>query len=105
MPIWLPSAMIRRTSSGWSTTSVPTTKKVACTWLWRSTSRIRGVQTGSGPSSKVSAMVRAFTRAVCAEVAAFAITGPPWATRLGTAALRPRAPVTSSDAIPNMWWV
>ncbi len=66
---------------------------------------MRGVQTGSGPSSKVSAMVRAWTRAVCAEVAAPAITGPPWTTWLGTASFRPRAPVTASEVIPNMWWV
>ena len=38
-------------------TCEPTWKNVARAWWRARTSRMRGVQTGSGPSSKVSAMV------------------------------------------------
>src|SRR4029453_13419246 len=44
---------------GWWLTREPTWKKVAWARCRARTSRMRGVQTGSGPSSKVRAMVRA----------------------------------------------
>jgi hypothetical protein len=60
--LWTPSscpAVWRsRTVPGCLTTWEPTTKKVAATPCRLSTSATRGVHFGSGPSSKVSAMVR-----------------------------------------------
>src|SRR5919197_212581 len=52
--VW-PSATIARTRSGWWRTSLPTRQNVALTCAWRSRLSTRGVQTGLGPSSKVSA--------------------------------------------------
>src|SRR3569833_2191005 len=46
---------MRLTISGWSRTRNPTRQNVAWTWYCFSRSRIRGVLTGSGPSSNVSA--------------------------------------------------
>ena len=57
--VWFPSSnpsrCSRRTRSGWRTTSLPTTKNVAGAWRRWSAATMRGVQRGSGPSSKVSA--------------------------------------------------
>src|SRR3954447_20806814 len=46
---------MRRIRLGWVCTRVPTTQNVARAWLRFNRSRIFGVFTGSGPSSKVSA--------------------------------------------------
>ena len=58
--VWLPSSKpsrcSRRTTSGWRTTSLPTTKNVAGTWRRVSAAAMRGVQRGLGPSSNVSAI-------------------------------------------------
>ncbi|SHN37677.1 hypothetical protein SAMN05216499_1559 [Actinacidiphila paucisporea] len=105
MPISLPSARISRTSAGWAATWVPTTKNVAWTWWRRSTARIFGVQTGSGPSSKVSAMVCGRGRAVRAGTAALSITGPPWKTPAGAWLVGPGREGAASSLIPNMCWV
>jgi hypothetical protein len=58
-PSWWPSRTIRFAIPGLRATCVPTTKNVAGTWYFASTSRICGVHRGSGPSSKVSATVLA----------------------------------------------
>jgi hypothetical protein len=97
-----PSATIRRASSGWSATAVPTTKKVAFTFCALSRSSTLGVQTGSGPSSKVSAMVRALgdTDRGCPGTAS--ITGPPVAIDRGTARVGPVGLTAPSASAPNM---
>jgi len=86
------------TMLGWRTTWLPTTKKVACTWLRRSTSRILGVQTGSGPSSKVSAIVPRLTSAVRGCASAL-MTGPPSLTAEGTCPEGPCRCPTPSGAV------
>ena len=62
MKVWLPSSFpsrtTRRTRSGWRAASLPTTKNVAETCSRRRIAAIFGVQRGSGPSSKVSAIRR-----------------------------------------------
>jgi len=105
MPTWCPSATIRRTRSGCWAARVPTTKKVACTWLRRRMSRTCGVHRGSGPSSKVSAMVRSAGRAVRGLSPLASTTGPPWATEAGTSAARPGAAAVPSAASLSMWWL
>ncbi|CAM5674643.1 hypothetical protein SALBM217S_10619 [Streptomyces griseoloalbus] len=61
-PISCPERIRSRTRSGWRAVCRPVTKKVPGT-PWRSrTSRMRGVHTGSGPSSKVSTTVLAGAR-------------------------------------------
>src|SRR6202041_2601367 len=60
--VWLairwPSAHARRTISGYWSARFPITKNVAFTFFSRSRSSNLGVDTGSGPSSKVKAMQR-----------------------------------------------
>jgi hypothetical protein len=64
--VWLPSswpsAATWRSSSGWLAALTPVTKNVAGTWCRRSTSSSFGVHSGSGPSSKVSAIVLSGSR-------------------------------------------
>ncbi|GAA4983076.1 hypothetical protein GCM10025734_04780 [Kitasatospora paranensis] len=103
MPIWWPSATMRRARSGSAATWVPTVKKVACTPCRCSTARICGVQRGSGPSSKVSAIVPAAGRTVRGAPSwAAAITGPPVRTWSGTAVLPPLSGAAPSAAVPYM---
>ena len=66
MNVWSPTSepasRMSRSSCGCWAAIEPTTKNVAGTWWRRSTSRTCGVQTGSGPSSKVSEIVFAGMR-------------------------------------------
>ena len=62
MPVSCPSAAMRRTSSGCRSAFAPTRKNVALTPLSRSRSSTRGVISGSGPSSNVSATTRPAAR-------------------------------------------
>jgi len=55
----IPAPVTCATSSGWRSIWVPTMQNVATAPFRCSTSRTFGVQVGSGPSSKVSATVRA----------------------------------------------
>jgi hypothetical protein len=62
----------------------PISKKVACAPYRASTSRIRGVHRGSGPSSKVSAIVLAgIALVVTSPPAPIRWTGPPPVTAAG----------------------
>jgi hypothetical protein len=79
-----PSATSCRVSSGWRATWEPTTKKVARTECRRSTRMICGVHSGSGPSSKVSAIRRAGMWYARAASPLAWTSGPPSRTRAGT---------------------
>jgi hypothetical protein len=73
----------------------PTTKNVARARCRLSTSRIRGVHRGSGPSSKVSAIVRSGIRWLRGVVPVASMTGPPSRTAAGTPRSPPAACVPS----------
>src|SRR5687768_14449756 len=53
LPIVLPAASTWSRRPGWAACMLPSSKKVACAPCLASTCRIFGVQTGSGPSSKL----------------------------------------------------
>ncbi len=56
---------------------MPVTKKTACASCFFSTSRTRGVQVGSGPSSKVRTSRWSGTLRLSVRPARVSMTGPP----------------------------
>ncbi|WP_434093911.1 hypothetical protein [Nonomuraea pusilla] len=81
MPSSWPSSRILLARAGFSETRAPTAKNVALARCRLSTSSRRGVQTGSGPSSKVRATVLAGRRRLRGPWPVALTRGPPRRTR------------------------
>jgi hypothetical protein len=102
LPISWPSARTRRARSGWALTRAPTWKNVARARCRARVSRMRGVQVGSGPSSKVRAMVRSgMPRVLTVSAGPRRCTAAPWVTVSGAGA--PVASVVCRPSLPA--WV